>query len=48
MADIFEVIKNRRSVRDYKYEQIDDEAIEKILEADIMNHNVREETHCQS
>ena len=28
MADIFEVIKNRRSVREYKDEQIDDEDIE--------------------
>ena len=35
MSDIFEVIKNRRSVRAYKDEQIDDEDIEKILHAAI-------------
>ncbi len=29
MADVFEVIKNRRSVRAYKDEQIEDEQIEK-------------------
>ena len=43
MADIFEVIKNRRSVRAYKDEQIDDEAIEKILEAAIMAPTARGE-----
>ena len=43
MADIFEVIKNRRSVRSYKDEQIDDEAIEKILEAAIMAPTARGE-----
>ena len=32
MSDIFEVIKNRRSVRAYKDEQIEDEQIEQILE----------------
>ena len=43
MADIFEVIKNCRSVRAYKDEQIDDEAIEKILEAAIMAPTARGE-----
>ena len=43
MEDIFEVIKNRRSVRAYKDEQIDDEAIEKILEAAVMAPTARGE-----
>lgn len=36
MKDIFEVINNRRSVREYKKEQLKDEEIEKILNAGIM------------
>ncbi|AMK14700.1 nitroreductase family protein [Methanobrevibacter olleyae] len=43
MADIFEVIKNRRSVREYKQEQIDDEDIEKILHAAILAPTARGE-----
>lgn len=43
MADVFEVIKNRRSVRAYKDEQIEDEEIEKILEAAIMAPTARGE-----
>lgn len=43
MADVFEVIKNRRSVRSYKDEQITDEEIEKILEAAIMAPTARGE-----
>ena len=43
MADIFEVIKNRRSVRAYKDEQINDEEIEKILQAAIMAPTARGE-----
>lgn len=43
MADIFEVIKNRRSVREYKDEQIGDEDIEKILKAAIMAPTARGE-----
>ena len=43
MADVFDVIKNRRSVRAYKDEQIDDEDIEKILEAAIMAPTARGE-----
>ena len=36
MKDIFEVIHNRRSVREYKSEQLKNEEIEKILDAGIM------------
>ena len=43
MADIFEVIKNRRSVREYKDEQIGDGDIEKILKAAIMAPTARGE-----
>ena len=43
MADVFEVIKNRRSVRAYKDEQVEDEKIEKILEAAIMAPTARGE-----
>ena len=43
MSDIFEVIKNRRSVRAYKDEQIEDEQIEQILEAAIMAPTARGE-----
>lgn len=43
MSDIFEVIKSRRSVRAYKDEQIEDEEIEKILEAAIMAPTARGE-----
>ena len=43
MSDIFEVIKNRRSVRAYKDEQIDDEDIEKILHAAILAPTARGE-----
>lgn len=43
MSDVFEVIKNRRSVRAYKDEQIADEEIEKILEAAIMAPTARGE-----
>ena len=43
MADVFEVIKNRRSVRAYKDEQIEDEQIEKILEAAILAPTARGE-----
>ena len=43
MSDIFEVIKNRRSVRAYKDEQIEDEQIEQILEAAIMPPTARGE-----
>lgn len=43
MADVFEVIKGRRSVREYKEEQIEDEDIEKILHAAIMAPTARGE-----
>ena len=43
MADVFEVIKNRRSVRAYKDEQVEDEKIEKILEAAILAPTARGE-----
>jgi len=43
MADIFEVINNRRSIREYKDEQIKDEEIEKILNAAIMAPTARGE-----
>ena len=43
MSDIFEVIKNRRSVRAYKDEQISDEEIEKILDAAIKAPTARGE-----
>jgi nitroreductase len=36
MKDIFDVIHNRRSVREYKLEQLKDEEMEKILNAGIM------------
>ena len=36
MRDIFDVIQNRRSVREYKSKQLKDEEIEKILNAGIM------------
>ena len=50
MSDIFEVIKNRRSVRAYKDEQIEDEQIEQILEAAIMAPTARSSMafHCSS
>lgn len=43
MADIFEVINNRRSIREYKKEQIKDTEIEKILNAAIMAPTARGE-----
>ena len=43
MADVFDVIKNRRSVRAYKDEQIQDDEIEKILEAAILAPTARGE-----
>lgn len=43
MADIFDVINNRRSVRQYKDEQISDEDIEKILNAAIKAPTARDE-----
>lgn len=43
MKDIFDVIHNRRSVRDYKPEQLKDEEIEKILNAGIMAPTARAE-----
>ena len=36
MKDVFEVIHNRRSVREYEPEQLKDEEIEKIINAGIM------------
>ena len=36
MKDVFDVIHNRRSVREYKSKQLKDEEIEKILDAGIM------------
>ena len=41
MSDIFEVIKNRRSVRAYKDEQIEDEQIEQILEGSKQGDSFR-------
>lgn len=43
MRDIFDVIHNRRSVREYKSEQVKDEEIEKILNAGIMAPTARAE-----
>ncbi len=43
MADVFEVIKNRRSIREYKDEQISDEEVEKIIDAAIMAPSARSE-----
>ena len=41
MKDIFEVINNRRSVREYKTEQIKDEELEKIIDAGFMAPTAR-------
>ena len=43
MADVFFFFLNRRSVRAYKDEQVEDEKIEKILEAAIMAPTARGE-----
>jgi nitroreductase len=43
MSDVFEVINNRRSVREYKSDQLSDEEIQKILNAAIMAPTARGE-----
>jgi nitroreductase len=43
LTDIFEVINNRRSVREYKSNQISDEEIKKILNGGIMAPTARGE-----
>lgn len=43
MADVFEVINNRRSIREYKNEQIHDVEIERIINAGIMAPTARGE-----
>lgn len=41
MKDIFEVINNRRSVREYKKEQIKDEELKQIIDAGFMAPTAR-------
>ncbi|MCC7553292.1 MAG: nitroreductase family protein [Methanobacteriaceae archaeon] len=41
MKDVFDVINNRRSIREYKKEQIKDEEIKKILDAGFMAPSAR-------
>jgi nitroreductase len=43
MKDIFDVINNRRSVREYKEEQLKDDEIKKILDAGFMAPTARAE-----
>ncbi|MDR3063405.1 MAG: nitroreductase family protein [Methanobrevibacter sp.] len=43
MTDVFEAINNRRSVREYKEEQLTDDELNKILKAAIMAPTARAE-----